>query len=337
MIIQKETAPKPIESSVHNPVLGSNLFSRVLFPETDRSFSSICPLSTNVEAVEAALLFAGGYLNLVSISGKEGSGKTHVLEAALHTIERKRKPAMMISSDRFIRSMSLCQYEGSLLIDDCQFALKGAKQRLLFRICLERRMRSGRPTIIAYTPSNSEFAKVEISTLTRQWNHASIQDLNREDKERLVQHLSKQEGMLVSPRLGKIIGRYMQGSSRTIHSGLRRLKIESNTWLEPSQILRACGLIDMYLNEDPEWNLIGAVIEAAEGVESSLRGEFIVYTLLRVIGLNEDDVCRYMEAPISACFDFSARYERRMRKFPNVLLDTHRGFERILRLLSSRD
>jgi chromosomal replication initiation ATPase DnaA len=311
--------------------------SKVLFPEKDRSFSSICTLSSNVEAVEAALLFAGGYTNLVSISGREGTGKSQLLDAAHSTLERRRRPVQMITSDRFIRSMSLCQYEGALIIDDCHFALKGAKQRLLFRICLERRMRSNRPTLISHTPFQSEFAKVEFSTLTRNWNQATIHDLSREDRERLVQHIAKQEGIVLSRTLSKLIGRYMNGSGRTIRSGLRRLKIESSVWIEPSQILRACGLLDIYLNEDPDWNIIGAVVDAAKELNPTLRGEFTIYTLLRVIGINEDVVCRYMEAPISTCFDFSARFEKRICRSANILLDTHRSYERILTLLCSRD
>src|SRR5512140_3110772 len=63
--------------------------SDVLFERSRRTFGSLAALPTNVEAIEAALLFSAGMHTLVSLVGPSGWGNSHPMEGGAHRFSQE--------------------------------------------------------------------------------------------------------------------------------------------------------------------------------------------------------------------------------------------------------
>ena len=311
-----------------------NRLSAVMFNQPLKGFSSICTITSNAEAVESALLFSTGYASQVAMFGASGSGKTHILEAAYNNLRKKDRPVHFITADRFMRSMSYVQFDGALIIDDCQTILKSPKQKLLFRISLERRVRSKKPTMIAVSTSSRQADFAPILPTMRSWECKRISEPSLEDRIRLVRHISKQESLNLSTPLVQILARHLLGSCRILRGALHRLRVQSQEWSDPRKVLSACGVLDMYLADDPEWDIKHEVMKLASSMDEEIRTGIVAFTLLRTIGLNEDSVCRFMGLSVSKCLNASDNFARKLTRSAQVVSEEHRFIQRLIERLS---
>ncbi len=75
LVVERFTGVSPLKSD------GVRL-SDVLFQHQTKGFENLAPLPSNIEAIEAALLFSSGVNPLTAIAGPSGWGKSHLLRAA---------------------------------------------------------------------------------------------------------------------------------------------------------------------------------------------------------------------------------------------------------------
>ena len=73
-----------------------NKLSNVLFERRVATFNSLAALPSNVEAIEAALMFSAGLNPFVAIVGPSGWGKSHLLGATSSRSPQKEQPSLII-------------------------------------------------------------------------------------------------------------------------------------------------------------------------------------------------------------------------------------------------
>ena len=221
--------------------LGQGRLSSLVLPGDEIGFRSIAPLHSNVKAIESALLFATSHQSFVALTGPSGCGKSMLLSASFHYIrEHGNTGVELMSAEQFLRLEGRIGLDKILILDDCQDVFGKPKQCLRLRLALDRRVRGGRPTLVAFTSTPRDRRIINLLPAPRKWCLESITEPDLQDRIALTQHLARIQRLNLSPVFAKIIGGRLLGNGRVIDGALRLLKLEKNEWTDSRQILRGC-------------------------------------------------------------------------------------------------
>lgn len=312
--------------------------SEVLFDGPLRTFASFAPLPSNVEAVEAALRFSAGIDPLVVIVGPSGWGKSHILVSAANRLAKTCGPVRHSTAVEYITGPEPLDLPGPLLLDDCQEVIGKPKLRLMLRLLLERRVRAGRPTMLAFTQSRPTRPLCNLLPTERNWCIATLEAPAPAERMLLIDQMAAAEGLALSPRLVRIIATQMHGNGRTLSGALKRLRLSGATWLDASETLRACGLLDPFFVDNPGWDLERKVARLAERHRARfgkvLPADLAIYTMLREARLGEADVARALEIEPSAAYLRASRFAQDVAGDPVAAAYAQRFVELVVESLA---
>lgn len=293
--------------------------SEVLFEKPNHTFASLAALPSNVEAVEASLLFSAGLNPFVALVGPSGWGKSHLLEAVSFRLASEREtPIEPVSALAYLANGPRPDPSGPLLIDDAQEALSKPKYRMLLRVELERRVRAGRSTMLAFTmPKITRNLRAFLPS-GRDWSVSGIEVPEPPERMLLLNQMSSAEGLALSPSLVRIIAMQMYGNGRTLAGALKRLRLSSLTWLDSRATLRACGLLDPFFADNSSWDLKHKILRIAEAGRVQFGQvsvvDLAVYTMLREACLSEIDVARAMNMEPADVYLRASRFQKEMER-----------------------
>jgi energy-coupling factor transporter ATP-binding protein EcfA2 len=240
--------------------------SEVLFDPGDRSFSSLAALPSNVEAIESGLLFATGLLGFVAITGPSGWGKSHLLGAVAQRLRRDEPNSLdPIPAATAIENGSTLDTPKPLILDEVQDALTRPRHKVLLRSALERRVHLGQRTLLAFTLPKPTRSMRNLLPCPREWKTATMGAAEPAERVALLNQLSAAEGLMLSPRLVRVIAMQMRISARGLSGALNRLRQGGTVWLDSASTLRACGILSPYFPEDSGWDLEHRILRIAEG------------------------------------------------------------------------
>jgi hypothetical protein len=271
--------------------------SQVLFERKVSSFNSLAALPSNVEAIEAALMFSAGLNPFVALVGPSGWGKTHLLNAVAQrlAIDLYVLPEPISVSD-YLANPTRTEFSGHLLLDDVQEAMGRSRMKIALRLNLERRVKCGKPTLLAFTSPRPSRAIKAFLPCARDWTVASMGAAEPAERVLLLHQMSAAEGLVLSPRLSKVIADHMLGNGRTLSGALKRLRLSGTNWLDSNATLRAFGLLDPFFADNGSWDLKRKVLKVAENSKSHFASvppvDLALYTMLHEAGLNEIDVAQ---------------------------------------------
>jgi len=271
--------------------------SKVLFERKVNTFGSLAALPSNVEAIEAALMFSAGHNPFVALVGPSGWGKTHLLNAvSLRLTVELQVTAERTTVSDYLANPMRPEVAGPLILDDAQDALTKNRLKQSLRISLERRVKCGKPTILAFTAPKPTRALRALLPSARDWTIATMGAAEPAERVLLLHQMSTAEGLLLSPRLSKVIADQMHGNGRTLAGALKRLRLSGTNWLDPNATLRAFGLLDPFFADNGSWDLKHKILKTAEQSRdlypkiSTL--DLALYTMLHEAGLSEITVAR---------------------------------------------
>lgn len=316
----------------------SPLPSEVLFDRPSRTFASLAALPTNVEAIEAGLRFSAGMEPFVALVGPSGWGKSHLLSAAALRMAKCTPPVRLVSVADHLRSSESVDVPGILLLDDCQEVLGKPKMRLMLRLLLERRVRMGRPTMLAFTLPKPTRSLSNLLPSERNWVTIAIEAPGTQERALLIEQMAAAEGLALSSRLVRIVAAQMHGNGRTLSGALKRLRLEGASWLDAPATLRACGLLDPFFSDNPEWDLKLKIVRLAEQNRARfgrvLPNDLAIYTMLREADLAESDVARALGIEPSAAYLRASRFAKDVGTDPQAASYVKRFVEIVVESLA---
>lgn len=277
-------------------------FSEALFSDGRREFPSFHALPSNVRAVESALLFGNRLLPLVVIEGPSGWGKSHLVECAAHALNgRGSEHSVFVSSPAHMRNDSRLDGASPVLIDNVQLAFHSPRLKHDLRLVLERRVRANKPTLLAI--DNSGLSSRQIRGWlpnSREWTIGQIAEPSRSDRELIVRHFARRADAVISDRLARWLGRYLDGNGRTIMGAIQRLRLMSSHWVSDRSELFGCGLLLSSGAARDGWDPRDAIQESVERFAGRTRmissDEILslsVFLMIDQFGLSESSVAGY--------------------------------------------
>ncbi|MBS1719790.1 MAG: hypothetical protein JST35_05015 [Armatimonadetes bacterium] len=306
--VQAKISPVPEAGS-----RGYNRLSQVLATDENVQFGSFAPLPSNVSAAEAALLFACGMEQFVAIVGPSGWGKSHLVRAARTRLSLEAGPTPTLTSALdFIAAPGRFDLTAPLLLDNVQDAMKLTRSRLRLRLALERRVRGGRPTFLAFTsPMGATWLKSHLPSAS-DWTLATIREPKNDERFILVNHLARAYSMEIGSGLAGMIATTISGNGRTLRGVLQRLSMYGSGWQGSTATIRALGILNSFFADSPTWDLVQMAIDA----ETSR--DLTTYTLLRVAQLPEDLVAQRLGSNPGAIYRTTQSVARRLATSPDA-------------------
>lgn len=301
-----DPAPEQVEGA-RTPLL-----SEILFDAPHRNFGSLAALPSNVQAIDAALLFSAGMQPFVALVGPSGWGKTHLLEAVSTRLALQEDvEPQVLSASEWALGVSKMDPAQPLLLDNAQEALDQSRLRQAVRLGLERRVKGGRPTFMCFTASKPNRLIRGLLPQPRSWSVAAIGVPEPTERMLVIEQMARVEGLALGHQIIRIIASNMHGNGRTLIGALKRLKLQGTKWNETMSQLRACGILNPFLVDGGDWDLGDTIARAASKSAPNGTGKKIaLYLMLRQATLAEADVARYFGIEPREAYQRAAEVER---------------------------
>ncbi|HVL38974.1 MAG TPA: DnaA/Hda family protein [Fimbriimonadaceae bacterium] len=310
--------------------------SEVLFGA--RGFDTFAALPSNIHAVESSLLFAAGLQTFVVLVGPSGWGKSHLLDAVVRRIrmEYGHCGCRKMTAGEFAATGARSDTHAPLVLDDVQDVLNKPKQRQQLQLTLERRVKTGRQTILAFTGAKPTRQVRGFLPCGREWVVCTIGQPDPAERQIVVRHLCSQENLLLSENLVRLLGRRLEANCSGLKGALQRLKIHQRTWLDQRATLMACGVLNPFFADNPGWDLREAVAETAEGLRQVIEPrDLAIYLLAAEAMLPEADVARYFGVEPAQVYAISSSMRQSVKQSPSTAAIVETATERVVeRLLS---
>lgn len=279
-------------------------------------------MPSNVEAIEAGLMFSAGMTKFLTILGPTGWGKTHLLEAVAYRLCRDLdyQPAI-VTAEEFLDSGRNADVPYPLLLDEVQDALSKPRSSLQLRILLEKRVRAGRPTLLTMTGAKAPRALRFTLPNFREWVVVAMAAPQPEERHLLLRTLAQHDGLNLAPELLSILSNQVLGDGRTMVGALKILRLGGTDWVGSAGTLRALAVLDAFFTDNPHWDLKHGVLREAATYDCSL-GRFCgqdmaLSVLLLEAGFAESEVAH------AAGLDPGEAYRRANRFAKAARADVH--------------
>ncbi len=292
-----EPVSTPASAAVHPKIAQLNHA-----PERD-GFSSIAALPSNLKAIEASLLFCSGVQGCVAIVGPSGWGKSHLLSAAAKVIRRSQSTTVAVLPAIDWASGN-CKWDinAPVILDDVQDALNQVRTRQNLRIGLERRVKSGRPTLVAHTDEHPNKGHRSVLPCIREWIVGGIEEPTSAERELVARQIASTKGMAVDGAILTLLAKKTKGNGRSLDGALERLKLVQDRWMGSEAVLKACGILGPYFGDCHGWDVRDHIHETVSSVYGK-RGlsmaqltsavKLSIYIMLADVGIGEEEVASY--------------------------------------------
>lgn len=311
--------------------------SAVLARSYMRTFDDFVVLPSNAQAVESAMLFGTGRTPFVALVGPSGWGKSHLVEAATSAMEAAHGiRAQVVDAKEWANVGLRVDPFAPLVIDNVQEGAAQHKTRVQLQLTLERRVRSGRPTLVAFTAAKPTRPLRAFLPNHHAWIVATIDGPTASERLRVVAQMARAESLSLSEPLQRILAIHLNGNGRTLEGACKRLRLQDSCWLDSRASLRALGLLNPFFVDNSDWDLREEIATAAESrCRTDWNRELAIYTMLRVAFLAEADVAHYYEVEPSVAYACASRFQKRIDSSDDVAELTRKFAEDVVARLGS--
>lgn len=300
--------------------------SEILSEREALHFRTISTLPSNIEAVEAALLFTAGLESLVAIVGPSGWGKSHLLAAVSGRLRAESAGAVPdpIDVEDWIASCNMGMQNGFAIVDNVQTCMGSPRNRQMLRLLLERRVKSRRPTILSFTARGPSRQIRALLPQPRDWRIVHLKPPTPSERELVLRQMAAGEGLALSDEFIRLLARKMKGTGCTLKGALKRLKLQQVSWLSARETLRACGLLNPFFADDSSWDLrehIMKVVSRRAGERPGIPVDPVsaaTYLMLREAMLSESEVAGYLKMEPKDAYGLAGLVEQRRNDDPEI-------------------
>lgn len=299
---------------IHEPPVTSPRLSDVLFLNSTHDFASLAGVPSNVDAVEAALTFAGGVSPFAALVGPTGWGKTHLMEAVAGHVQKEEGCVVPIHNamEWAITPHGVHSRE-PLLLDNVQDALVRPKVRQGIRSALEKRVRAGLPTMLSFTANRPTRPLKSLLPSCQDWIVANIKAPDPRERMVVISQISSAEGVAISQGLARLLAYKMRGNGRTLVGALKRIRLYGSTWLDSRATLKACGILDPFFVDNSGWDLKEQIYRISQQGDfkhgRANAADMAIFTMLREACLSEIDIAHFLGIEPSGVYQRSAKFE----------------------------
>ncbi len=295
-------------------------------------------MPSNVQAIEAALLFSCGLQTFVTILGPSGWGKSHLLQSAAYGLaQTHRDPVPILSATDWLSYPHLVDPAKPLLLDDVQDALLKTRTKVQLRLALERRVRAGRPTLLSFTvPRSTRQLRHHLPSL-HLWTIASMTEPAVAERLVIVNRMAEAEGLTISTGLAKLLALRMKGNGRTLIGAMKRLRLHGALWIDGFAIIRACGILNPFFADNSAWDLKDRMAEAGTLTRPLYPAlpwiQLMTYAMLREACLPESEVAHFFDVNPAVAYQRAASFQARFEKDEAVELGYRQYIDQVVDLL----
>lgn len=313
--------------------------SEVLLKSPDHTFESFAVTNSNVRAAESALRFVRGINPFVVLIGPSGWGKSHLLAAAAYMLGLETKSKVsVIAGPEFLADSRLQSSSAPLVLDNAQDLIAKTRSKYQLQLTLERRFRSGKPTLLSFTEGKVTRAIRGTLPNFREWLIAPLKAPSQSERVRILRRMAQAEGMRLSETLTRIMATRLDGNGRTFLGALCRLQVVQAEWMDHSSTLRACGILNPFFASNPGWDLRELIAEAAKDLDPADRKAIVpfdlsLYVMLNVAMLVESDVARFFRIEPGKAFGYANRFSQRVESEPETAAAADRFVSKVVSLL----
>jgi energy-coupling factor transporter ATP-binding protein EcfA2 len=315
-VLLSERPPTPSVEEVHGVAVPR--LSEILAKGDAKCFRTIAALPSNIEAVEAALLFSAGLESRVAIVGPSGWGKSHLLEAVASRLraESGMPVPQAVDVEDWLGAYNRGGRAGAAIVENVQACMSGRRRSQMLRVALERRVKANRPTLLSFTARGPSRQIRALLPQPHTWVIAHLRAPIGPERESLLRHMAFTEGLALSEELLKFIAGKTKGNGCTLMGALKRLKAHQNRWVSASETLRACGVLNPFFADDGSWDLRDHIVKvvARQGAGALPSPLDVVsaaaYLMLREAMLSEADVADYLKLEPKNAYGLAGRLER---------------------------
>lgn len=266
-----------------------------------KGFADFAALPSNLGAIEAGMRFAESTTPYVVVVGASGWGKSHLLEAVVQYMRLQGRPANRpIAATIYATFPERFEEHLPVLLDDVQDAWANMRTKQQLRRLLERRVKSGRPTMLAFADSVSRQEASRFLPNERDWGFQHVQQPSRTERERVVRQIADSEGVRLSKPIVRLLSRHVAGNGRTIQGAVHTLRLVRHDWSRRDDVCEACGVLMPYIHGENGWDPRDVVMDvvaatlASRSVEGVLPEQVCAYMLISEMGLSEYDVATFL-------------------------------------------
>lgn len=284
--------------------------------EMETALSRFTVLPSNVNALEASLLFSHAFSPFLAIAGPSGWGKSLLLRVASEQFTKERGWRLPIwSSSHFLSGGDRWDRPEPLVLDDAQVCLAKSRDRQRLRHLLELRVRLNRPTFIAATSERGVRAVEPYLPSLQRWVALDLPKPQRQERQVLVRHMAEREGVLLSDRLADLLARRISDSGGCMLGAVQRLGLVQRDWSGLDQELRALALTRMHFGSDFDlrrW-IYQSVRETVEPLALQICPEversLSIFLMRKVCDLPEGEVAEYFEMEPGDVFSHTIAFQ----------------------------
>ena len=153
-----------------------------------------------------------------------------------------------------------------LLVDDAQDAVLRTRSKVQLKLALERRVRTGRPAMLAFTSDKLTRQHLSFLPNVREWALHEIATPKADERVFVVEQMAKFEGLQISRYIARVLASRMRGNGNTLHGAINRLRTYGRSWITPSEVLEACGILDPFFADNPDWDLKEKIQQACNRI-----------------------------------------------------------------------
>ena len=314
--------------------------SDVLFQSSVSGFQALAPLPSNVEAIEAAMAFAACHRPHVAIFGPSGWGKSHLLHAANDRLTAHGLRPRLVAAAEWVGDASRHSSDEPLILDNLQDCLRQPRLKQDLRLELERRVRSGCPTLVAVTAQRVDRECRSLLPRLREWLVEMIQPPTVEERELIVRQMAFAENLVLSDALVSVLAARLGGDGRTLSGSLKRLRLAGEHWSTGAATLRALGLLNPFFADQSSWDLREHIHRTVsrEWVNSGVAPQPIsTYLMMRYAQLPEDQIALFYRLRPSDVYASVVALEDRREADPRLTAQVSRLAIRVVESLQDEN